>query len=263
MARGGGDNNTNNVGGIRKSRTNRTWAPGDRPVKRGPLRKPSKRQPVQLRVGIYNPDTFRKGGTVNNLDQHLSKPYGGVWTADYNEHYGSEWLNIIPPEKGADSFLLKAKKDAHVLVLSDHEDYKWFLENHRIEMPLSEDQLEFIEMFPDALMANNRYGIDWETLSSQYDGLRVENTYIFGQMTGAMYDIDSTVWFNSDCFEAPEIISADKWLDDHKYDDDEIELAGGEVSIAEMLAQAGLLEQEPSGYASETPDGVYDASQDT
>ena len=146
---------------------------------------------------------------VQNDRRALAKPRGGLWTSTYDPIYGSAWVCWCVAYRYNEPFdlhwtVLSIPKSARIAVIDSKADLARFIEQH-----------------PRIL--RGRKGLDFERLSTEYDGLHLTNEGYLktrstrsGPLLGG-WDCESTLWFRwifSDWREVkPEFKDVDRFDD--------------------------------------------------
>ena len=146
---------------------------------------------------------------VQNDRRALAKPRGGLWTSTYDPIYGSAWVCWCVAYRYNEPFdlhwtVLSIPKSARIAVIDSKADLARFIEQH-----------------PRIL--RGRKGLDFERLSTEYDGLHLTNEgYLKTRSTRSGpslggWDCESTLWFRwifSDWHEVkPEFKDVDRFDD--------------------------------------------------
>jgi hypothetical protein len=123
---------------------------------------------------------------VQNDRRALAKPRGGLWTSTYDPIYGSAWACWCVAYRYEPFDLhwtvFSIPKSARIAVIDSHTDL-----------------VRLIERYPRIL--RGRKGLDFERLSTEYDGLHLTNEGYLktrsarsGPSLGG-WDCESTLWF--------------------------------------------------------------------
>lgn len=147
----------------------------------------------QLFVSATAPEADRMN-QIENTENMVDKPDGGVWTSTMQESGVSAWTKFL---QGAgdtlvngdeDVYKLTPKSDANVYVIDSRDDLMNLLDEYQ------RDDVESIFGNPD------KAPIDYEAMADDYDGMRVthkgarENDRL--ELALCMWDAESTIWFN-------------------------------------------------------------------
>ncbi|MEW4236008.1 hypothetical protein Q0N71_23040 [Bacillus thuringiensis] len=146
---------------------------------------------------------------------HLSRPEGGIWTADYSIEDGSAWLlsgNVDFANSNPLGIVFNIKPEANILNLNTVKDALEILPSYLIstfvQAPINIHGKE---------VAEGVYEIDFEKMSQTYDAISVSdevaNRYIqyngkFSPFTD--WEIASTLWFNTNHLEQIDELSTEK-----------------------------------------------------
>ncbi|MGQ8855396.1 hypothetical protein [Bacillus sp. SRB_8] len=140
------------------------------------------------------------------ISNHLSRPEGGLWTADYSVEDGSTWLlsgHVDFEYSNPLGFVFNIKPEANILTLNTVQDALEILPSYLIST--------FIQA-PTNLrgkeVAIGVYEIDFEKMSQTYDAISVSHDVANGEIQHngkfspfADWEIASTLWFNTNHLE--------------------------------------------------------------
>lgn len=138
-----------------------------------------------MRKQLYVHPWFKKEeqfslNCVDSIENHLSKPDGGLWTSTFNEEFGSEWLKseFIEFKEGMKGYIFEVFDDANILYV---------------------DSLEIAnivakEYFVERVMTTSVY--DFEKMSLEYDAINLKGEALSRHSPFSEWYIESTLWFN-------------------------------------------------------------------
>ncbi|MED2125439.1 hypothetical protein P4V88_05805 [Bacillus thuringiensis] len=144
-----------------------------------------------------------------------SRPEGGLWTADYNEKYGSTWLasgNVLFEYDNPLGFVFNANPKANILILNTVKDTLEILPAYFISTIVpARTRLDGTEV------CVGTYEIDFEKMTLNYDAIRVSNEVARADMQYngkysplADWGIASTLWFNTSHLELVDKLSTEE-----------------------------------------------------
>ena len=144
--------------------------------------------------GCYNPSKFKKVRNPKYFDPILLKPEtGGLWSSPKKSLWGwKDWCDSEMFIKGwgfSCGFKFKLKKSAKIYVINSIKDFEQLSKRFKIFVPG-----RIVE----------KYCIDWEELSLEYDGLFLtyEGYLDFrnnSRIEFYSWDCESLIIFNLDC----------------------------------------------------------------
>ncbi|WP_144477478.1 hypothetical protein [Bacillus thuringiensis] len=141
-----------------------------------------------------------------SISNHLNRPEGGLWTADYCIEDGSTWLlsgHVDFQHSNPLGFVFNVKPEANILTLKTVKDalelFPSYLISTFVQAPKNLHGKE---------VAIGVYKIDFEKMSQTYDAISVSHDVANGdiQHNGkfspfADWGIASTLWFNTNHLE--------------------------------------------------------------
>jgi len=102
-----------------------------------------------------------------------SKPYGGLWSAIYDEDDGStSWENLIGKTEGYTSHTITPKDDSKILALNSRDDYIAILDAYGTT-------IEEYDMYFGSFGSVTKRAIDFEKLSEHYDGFYLTDDGVY------------------------------------------------------------------------------------
>ncbi|MCU4979599.1 hypothetical protein OB987_18400 [Bacillus cereus] len=150
-----------------------------------------------------------------SISNWLNRPEGGIWTADYNEEYGSTWLtsgNILFEHTDPLGFVFNVNPEANVLTLNTVEDALKILPSYLISTFVKAPTNLY-----EKELAIGVYKIDFEKMSQTYDAISVSEEVANGEIQHkgkfspfADWRIASTLWFNLDHLELESKLSTEE-----------------------------------------------------
>lgn len=123
---------------------------------------------------------------------------GGFWTSSLKENGKSGWLEFTEAEgfyegiSGLTMYHVEISSNARILVIDTQEDYEKALEDygmpaHNRKHPLAP--------------ASSTQVLDYEKLMMDYDAISLTEKGMYNnRSTFLMWDCESTVWINLNCF---------------------------------------------------------------
>ncbi|MEI2319015.1 hypothetical protein [Bacillus paramobilis] len=148
------------------------------------------------------------------ISNHLNRPEGGLWTADYNTEDGSTWLlsgHVDFKYGNPLGFIFNVKPEANILILNTVKDALEILPSYFISTFAPANTINGIEI---------NIGIDkidFEKMSQTYDAISVSHEVANGDSKHdgrfspfADWGIASTLWFNIDNLELENELSTEE-----------------------------------------------------